>query len=46
MLRKIMDFKGFAIGAKDGDIGEANDWLSRAYEAKLYGHYCEPNYWW
>jgi len=25
MLRKIMDFKGFAISAKDGDIGEAND---------------------
>lgn len=70
MLRKMRDLKGFAIAAKDGDIGEANDcifddknWtvrylvtksgpeydpdgLSRAYEAKLYGHYGEPNYWW
>jgi hypothetical protein len=27
MLRKIMDFKGFAIGAKDGDIDEANDFI-------------------
>jgi len=27
MLRKIMDLKGFAIGAQDGDIGEANDFI-------------------
>lgn len=25
MLRKMRDLKGFAIAAKDGDIGEAND---------------------
>lgn len=24
MLRKMGDLKGFAIGARDGDIGEAN----------------------
>lgn len=27
MLRKMKDLKGFAIGAKDGDIGEANDFI-------------------
>lgn len=25
MLRKMRELKGFAIGAKDGDIGEVND---------------------
>lgn len=43
MLRKMQELKGFAIGAKDGDIPEK---LSLAYEAKLDGHYREPNYWW
>ena len=27
MLRKMKDLKGFAIGAKDGDIGEASDFI-------------------
>ena len=27
MLRKMNDLKGFAIGAKDGDIGEASDFI-------------------
>jgi hypothetical protein len=27
MLRKMGDLKGFAIGARDGDIGEANDFI-------------------
>ena len=27
MLRKMKDLKGLAIGAKDGDIGEANDFI-------------------
>jgi hypothetical protein len=27
MLRKMRELKGFAIGAKDGDIGEANDFV-------------------
>ena len=27
MLRTIKDFKGFSIGAHDGDIGEANDFI-------------------
>ena len=27
MLRKMKDLKGFSIGARDGDIGEANDFI-------------------
>ena len=27
MLRKMGELKGFAIGARDGDIGEANDFI-------------------
>src|SRR4030095_14179074 len=27
MLRKLKDLKGFSIGARDGDIGEANDFI-------------------
>lgn len=27
MLRKMKDLKGFAMGAKDGDIGEAHDFI-------------------
>jgi hypothetical protein len=27
MLRKMKDLKGCSIGARDGDIGEANDFI-------------------
>ena len=27
MLRKMTQLKGFAIGARDGDIGEVNDFI-------------------
>ena len=27
MLRKMKDLKGFSIGAKDGDIGAARDFI-------------------
>jgi hypothetical protein len=34
MLRKMKDLKGFSIGARDGDIGEANDFI---FDEKLDG---------